>query len=65
MKALTIIIFVASLIAASAIVNTVQQLFMKLIGANAMFFSGGKKLFAIILVALVLSGLAFNLFGIA
>jgi len=58
------IIFIISLIVATVLVNGGQKLYMKLIGADVMFFSGKKKLIAIIVVGLVLAAIIINLFGI-
>ena len=64
MEALVIIIFIAALVIATIIVNKVQQIYMKIIGAETMFFSGKKKLIAIFIVGLIIAGLAFKLFGL-
>lgn len=48
---------IIAFILSAIIVNAVQSLFMKLIGANVMFFDGAKKLFIIIVLAIVLMGL--------
>lgn len=61
---LIMIIFVICLGIAVAIVNGAQRLYMKLIGANAMFFSGKKKLIAILVVALFLAAIIVSVFNI-
>lgn len=58
------IIFIISLVAAVFIVNSAQQLYMKVIGANGMFFNGKTKLIAIFVVALLLAAFVINIFGI-
>lgn len=55
MQILGIIILVIAFAVASAIVNAVQQMFMRLIGADAMLFNWKVKLFAIILLGMVLA----------
>lgn len=47
---LILIIFIIALVVATIIVNKVQQIYMKLMGAEMMFFSGKKKLIAIFVV---------------
>lgn len=64
METLTIIIFIVSFIIATIIVNKAQQIYMKIIGAETMFFSGKKKLIAIFIIGLVIAGLALKLFGV-
>lgn len=63
-KEMTILLFVISLVVATIIVNAAQQMYMKLIGADMMFFSGKKKLIAIFLVGLVICGAILKLFGL-
>lgn len=58
------IIFIVSIIVAVIIVNKVQQLYMKMIGADRMYFSGKKKLIAIGIIAILLTSFAVKLFGI-
>ena len=58
------IIFIVSLIVATIVANTAQQLYMRVIGASGMFFSGGKKLVIIIGIALFLTAIIIKLFGI-
>lgn len=65
MEVLGIIILVVSFVAATVIVNKAQQLYMKLMGANFMFFDGKKKLLAIFIVGMILTGLLVSLFGLA
>lgn len=62
---LTLILFIISLVVATILVNTAQQLYMKLIGADRMFFSGKKKLIAIFIVGLLILGTVVQLFGLA
>ena len=58
------IIFIASLIVAGIIVNAAQRLYMKIIGADAMFFSGKKKIIAIFVVGMLITALIISAFGI-
>lgn len=62
---LTLILFIISLVVATILVNVAQQLYMKLIGADRMFFSGKKKLIAIFVVGLLILGTVVQLFGLA
>lgn len=64
MQAGILIGFVVSLVVATIIVNGAYQLFMKLIGADAMFFSAKTKLVAIVVVALLIMGTVVKIFGI-
>ncbi len=59
------IVFIVSIILSIVIVNGIQQVFMKLIGANVMFFSGKTKLVWILLVGLVIFEFVGGLFGLA
>lgn len=65
MSPLALIIFFVSIIIAVVIVSKAQQLYMRIIGANAMFFSGAKKLGAIVVVAIIVFGLLARLFKLA
>jgi len=58
------IIFIVSFIIAAVIVNKVQQLYMKIMGADMMYFSMKKKLVAIILVGVLVYSLFANIFGL-
>ena len=64
MMVLAWILFIASFIVAAVIVNKVQQLYMKLMGADMMFFSMKKKLIAIVVVGILIFGLVGRLFGL-
>ena len=64
MEIMVLVIFVIALIVSSILVNKVQQLYMSFVGASSMFFSGKKKLFAILVVAFFLTGLVMKIFGI-
>lgn len=55
MDTVVVVIFLITLVVTAIAVNTVQQLFMRLIGANVMFFSGKSKLIVIVVIALILS----------
>lgn len=59
-----VVLFFVMLAVSAVLVNKVQQMYMKLMGANMMFFNGGKKLVAIVFIALVLEGCVLKLFGI-
>lgn len=52
-----LIVFIISFILAAVIINVLQQLFMKLIGAKVMFFNGKAKLFLIFLLGAMICGL--------
>ena len=58
------IIFIVALVVSTMIVNSAYQLFMRMMGASGMFFSPTKKLFAIVIIALFLSGVVMQMFGI-
>lgn len=58
------LIFIISLVAATIIANGAQRLNMKAIGASGMFFSGKKKLIVIVVIALILSAIVIQIFGI-
>lgn len=64
MKILGIVILVIAFAVSSAVVNGAQRLFMRLIGADSMFFNGKAKLFAIVFLAMVMAAPIMNLFGI-
>ena len=51
------VVIIISLVAAVAIVNGGQNLYMKMIGADAMFFKAKSKLIAIGVITLVLAAL--------
>lgn len=59
------IIFIVSLVASTFIVNRAYQLYMNVIGASGMFYSGKKKLITILVVALVITTFVVKIFGIA
>ena len=58
------ILAIVSLVAATIIVNSVYKLFMKVTGADVMFFSVKTKLISIFVVFLITLGLLLRLFGI-
>ena len=58
------ILLIISLIVATIIVNGVQRLYMKAMGADVMFFRGKTKLIAIVVIALVLEAIILWLFKI-
>lgn len=57
MKIVLSIVLIVSIILASVIINALQQLFMRLIGARVMFFDGKAKVVWIILLAAMIFGL--------
>lgn len=57
------IVFIVSFIISAVIVNKVQQLWMRLMGADMMYFSMKKKLVAIALIGLLIFGLIGALLG--
>jgi len=57
-------IFIISLVIAFVIVNIIQQLYMKAMGADLMFFSGKKKIIVVLVIALIIAGSIGGLFGI-
>ena len=65
MKVLQSIVFIISFIIAAAIVNKVQQLWMKMMGADMMYFSMKKKLIAIVVVGIIVFGLFGKVLGFA
>lgn len=64
MKILIFIIIFVSFILSIVIVNKVQQLYMKLIGAEVMFFNAKKKLIAIAVIGLFIAACILQLFGL-
>lgn len=62
---LILIIFIIALVVATIVVNKAQHLYMKLMGAEIMFFSGKKKLIAIFIIGLIIAGTVYKLFGLA
>lgn len=64
LEILIIVVFVISLLVSAGLVNKVQQMYMKFMGASGMFFSGKKKLFAIVLIAFFLTGFVMKIFGL-
>ena len=58
------IVIVISLILAVIITNGAQQFFMKIMGADVMFFSMKKKLIAIIFITIMLTGIIAKTFGL-
>lgn len=52
-----LIVLIVSIILASVVINKLQQLFMKLIGARVMFFDGKAKIFWILLLGAIIFSL--------
>jgi hypothetical protein len=65
MQILLTIIFIISFIIAAVIVNKVQQMYMKLMGADRMYFSMKKKLIAIVVVGILVFSLIVYFFGLS
>lgn len=65
MRVLTLIILIISFIASTKIVNGAYSMYMKVLGASAMRYNGGKKLIAIIVVTLIIMGTIINVLGIS
>ena len=61
---MTIVLFIVGMILGFMIVNGVQRIFMKLIGADAMFFNGKKKAVASFIVGLAIFGILGAMFGL-
>ena len=57
------IVFIVSFIIAAVIVNKIQQLWMRLMGADMMYFSMKKKMVAIVLVGFLVFGLIASILG--
>lgn len=51
---ISLILLVVSFVLSIFLVNTAYKIWMKIIGADAMFFSGKKKWTAIVVVTLIL-----------
>ncbi|MBQ8825562.1 MAG: hypothetical protein IJ007_00530 [Oscillospiraceae bacterium] len=47
------------------LVNKAYQLYMKLLGAESMFFSAKKKLIAIVIVGLFITGILWSILGLS
>lgn len=58
------IVLILSFVVANILVNKAQQLYMKFIGADTMFFNGKKKLIGIVVLALLISSIIIQIFGI-
>ncbi len=58
------ILLIVSLVIAVVIVNKAQQLFMKLLGADTMYFSAKKKLIAIVIVGIIVFSIIVSIFGL-
>ncbi len=63
MDIVVLIIFIIALFISAKIVNGAYRAYMRAVGADWMNFNGGKKLFVIVLVALCITGVIMNLFG--
>ncbi len=58
----SLIVFVISFILAVIVVNKGQQLYMKIMGAERIYYSAKKKLIAIFVVGVVIASLIFGFF---
>lgn len=56
---------IITLVIAIILVNAAYRLFMKIVGADGMFYSIKSKIIAIIIVWLILAGLGLKVVGIA
>lgn len=61
---LVIIIFIIGLVVSTMIVNKAQQLLMKWLDLSGMFINPKTKAIVIIVIALILSAIVIQLFGI-
>lgn len=64
MKIVASILALVSFIPSIMLVNKVQQLYMRLMGAEMMFFSTKKKLIAIFIVWIIIFGMIAQIFGL-
>lgn len=64
MQIIVWVLFIISLAVSSVIVNKSQQMFMRFIGSDMMFFSMKKKVFIIVILALFLEAFILKIFGI-
>lgn len=58
---MAIVLLIVSFLIASFLVKTVRHLFMKLIGADAMFFNGKTQLIIIVIVTYFVYGFLYDL----
>ena len=58
------ILLVVSLVIAAVIVNKAQQLFMKFLGADTMYFSAKKKMIAIVIVGIIVFSIIGSILGL-
>ncbi len=63
MDFVVLIIFMIALVVSAKIVNGAYRAYMRTVGADSMRFNGGKKIFIIVLVALCITGVIMNVFG--
>ena len=52
-----VILFIICLLISAAIVNLLTRIFMKMIGADFMLFSVGKRIIAILILAIIIMNL--------
>jgi len=64
MEVMAWVVIIVSLIVAIVIVNGAQRLFMKMMGADVMFFKMKTKMAAIFIIFVIVAGLLAMLFGI-
>ncbi len=65
MQTFGLVIIVVSYVLAAFLVNKVQKLYMKMIGADVMLYSRRNKLIAIFIVGAIITGLFVKLFSLA
>lgn len=58
----SLIVFIISFVLAVVVVNKLQQLYMKLMGTDTMYYSAKKKLIAIFVVGVVIASLILGFF---
>lgn len=61
---LVVVIFIISLFVSYKLVNGAYRLYMKLTGADVMFFNGVTKIFLIVCIAAAIASFILKLFGI-
>lgn len=59
----SLVVFIISFVLAVFVVNKLQQIYMKLMGADMMYYSAKKKLIAIFVVGVVIASLILGFFS--
>ncbi len=65
MKIIVLILAIIGFVISKKIIDIVYQLYMKLIGAEQMYFNGKKKLFAICILGLFITSFLCKILGLA